>query len=421
MSQERALAEARRLADAIRARGVTVSIELQTGANGAWMVDRTKVAILSHHTASRRSQGLTPCLGIVKRGRSDVPGPLANGYGGWDLVYRIITMGIANHSGAGGPLTIAGVTIPQDNGRWYMWGTEFEGGLDAADFTPAYREFMARANAGILDYLGLPVARAAEHKTWAPKRKIDRLGYTAASGQQEIVTLGGKPGAIAPAAPSAAWSYRGSPGDAHAPGSRTLTIGACGTDVAWVQALVGSLQDGKYGPLTVDAVKTWQGRKGLLQDGVFGPISWGVALGTTTPTPAPTARNSAAARPYAPGAVARIQGILNAAGYDAGAEDDDYGPRTKAAVDAYQRSQIFGGLVADGDWGPATEAHYAWTARLQARLNEYRTDLPRLVVDGDFRALTRRRVEELQRRNGLFVDGEPGPRTCAFLGVPTHP
>lgn len=186
MSYAVAMLEARKLKAHLEAQGIRVSIELQPGVAGSGWYDDRKIGVLSHHVASRRTMGLTPFLALVKKGRTDVPGPLCNGYMGFDRVYRIITMGWANHPGRGGPLVLAGHRIPRDNGRPYLWGTEYEGGLDLADFTTEYRVAMARANAAILHYLDLPVDAHAEHLTWAPGRKIDRKGYTAESGRAEI-------------------------------------------------------------------------------------------------------------------------------------------------------------------------------------------------------------------------------------------
>lgn len=198
MSKSAALARAKQLREALLDHGVRkVSIELQQGRpgtpNGRWY-DTRFVAEMSHHTATYPSQGDTPALGLVKRGRSDVPGPLCNGYMGYDLVYRIICMGWANHPGAGGSLTVAGYRIPYNTGRPYFWGTEFEGGY--VDWPDAMHEAMARSNAGILDWLGRPLGAHVEHKTWAPTRKIDRRGYTATSGRNRIKPFmggGGKP------------------------------------------------------------------------------------------------------------------------------------------------------------------------------------------------------------------------------------
>lgn len=191
-------------------RGVRVSIELQVGARAQYgWYNPMHFAELSHHTATRRTMGSTPALRVVKQGRVDVPGPLANGYMGFDLVYRIITMGVANHSGKGGPMVFGSRVIPKDLGAYYLWGTEYEGGLDINDFTPSYRRMMGLANAGICEYLAArnsfftndPYALHAEHSSWAPLRKIDRLGYNRSKGIDEIkVGLGTAPAVVEPLA-----------------------------------------------------------------------------------------------------------------------------------------------------------------------------------------------------------------------------
>ena len=152
-----------------------------------------------------------------------------------------------------------------------------------------------------------------------------------------------------------------------------------------------------------------------------------------TPAPAPV-KNSRAHRTYATGEVERIQRILSDLGYYKGALDDDYGNWTHDAVEAYQRAQRFGSLVPDGDWGPATEAHYQWTRTLQETMNRWKGDDIR--VDGDYRRATDARVWDLMRRNergayltaaralgfsSALVDGVPGRVFCHMLSIPTHP
>src|ERR671910_1614905 len=109
MSAEAAQEAARRLRVALLDHGVSkVSVELMPGrpvSSGSRWLNTKFIGEMSHHTAGPAS-GLTPSLALCKRGRTDVPGPLCNGYGGRDLVYRIITMGLANHPGKGGPLTL---------------------------------------------------------------------------------------------------------------------------------------------------------------------------------------------------------------------------------------------------------------------------------------------------------------------------
>lgn len=171
-----ARAEAKRLAEFLRSLGITVSVELQQG-RGEWHV--TKYLVMNHHTATYKPApggNLTPALGICKAGRPDVPGPLCNGYGGYDFVFRIITMGLANHPGAGGPITIDGVRVPQDSARPPTFGIEWEGGYHT--WTATERKWMAQVNAALTRFYGRPNTSQLEHKTWAPTRKVDRKDFT---------------------------------------------------------------------------------------------------------------------------------------------------------------------------------------------------------------------------------------------------
>ncbi len=187
MSQEYALAEARRLQAIMTRRGVRCTVELMAGR--PWSGDpwySPKHALMNHHTAGSPN-GLTPSYALCRNGRSDLPGPLCNGYGGRDHVYRIITLGLGNHPGPGGPLTLAGFTIPKDSARISCWGTEWEHN-GTSPWPADMREFMGRANAALLEWRAIPLGRSHEHSTWATPagRKIDRNTYTAARGQAEI-------------------------------------------------------------------------------------------------------------------------------------------------------------------------------------------------------------------------------------------
>lgn len=202
--RERALSKARELKAIMLDYGVPeVSIELEPGRPnnfGSWDA-LFVVADMSHHTVSRySSRSLTPVLSLCKWGRSDLPGPLCNGYGGWDLCYRILTFGYGNHPGTGGPKTVPALTagtftIPRDSARRYAWGTEWEGGLNAADWDRelrnprtghkmTFREFMGRSNAALEEYHKIHPLAHLEHSSWT-SRKIDRLGYTASKGIAE--------------------------------------------------------------------------------------------------------------------------------------------------------------------------------------------------------------------------------------------
>jgi hypothetical protein len=203
---ERAMEKAKALKQTMLEYGVPeVSIELVAGRPSDYGIWDSLFIVtnFAHHTVSRySSNSLTPVLSLCKTGRSDLPGPLCNGYGGWDLCYRIITFGYANHSGYGGPFTVPALTagtfvIPMDSARRYAWGTEWEGGLSEADWDRTltnprngkqmtFREFMGRSHAAIQKYHEVHPNAHVEHNTWAPDRKIDRLGYTRESGLAEI-------------------------------------------------------------------------------------------------------------------------------------------------------------------------------------------------------------------------------------------
>lgn len=178
-----------------------VSIELMAGRPNSYGVyDATYIVTsMNHHTVSRFGSNLTPVLSLCKYGRSDLSGPLCNGYGGYDLTYRILTFGYANHPGAGGPLKVPAYSggtfiIPRDSARRYAWGTEWEGGLNEGDWdrtlrnprngkTMTMREFMGRSNAALRKYH--KIIHVCEHSTWT-SRKIDRLGYTPAKAEAEV-------------------------------------------------------------------------------------------------------------------------------------------------------------------------------------------------------------------------------------------
>ena len=93
---------------------------------------------------------------------------------------------------------------------------------------------------------------------------------------------------------------------------------------------------------------------------------------------------------------------------------------------ALRRTSPNAPLRKDGDWGPATEAHYQWVLTLQRALNEWKG--ADIRVDGDYGPATDARVWDVMRRNhgGSYpswakLDGVPGPVFCKMLGIPTHP
>jgi peptidoglycan hydrolase-like protein with peptidoglycan-binding domain len=95
-----------------------------------------------------------------------------------------------------------------------------------------------------------------------------------------VVAFRPKAGAMPTASSTTATSayVPASTGPSLMPGSRTLRRGDTGTDVFYLQGRLGVAVDGKFGPATEAAVRTYQGQHGLSPDGVVGPRTWGSLL-----------------------------------------------------------------------------------------------------------------------------------------------
>jgi peptidoglycan hydrolase-like protein with peptidoglycan-binding domain len=122
---------------------------------------------------------------------------------------------------------------------------------------------------------------------------------------------------------------------------------------------------GVFGPKTLAAVLAFQRRAGIVVDGVVGPQTEAAlerALGggggpAAAPTrPAPTSGGGTVPPAWleqgARGAnVVALQQALTRLGHSPGGADGSFGPRTRAALEAFQRSR---GLKPDGRYGPVT-------------------------------------------------------------------
>jgi peptidoglycan hydrolase-like protein with peptidoglycan-binding domain len=135
----------------------------------------------------------------------------------------------------------------------------------------------------------------------------------------------------------------------------TIRIGSTGADVRRLQRLLVMMKllepsgiDGSFGPQTDSAVRSFQEGEGLTVDGIVGPMTWQVL---------PADPNTLELAVGATGSVvsALQEGLLKYGGSgsptDPGPIDGDFGPKTKAAVQAYQSQR---GLTADGIVGDQT-------------------------------------------------------------------
>jgi peptidoglycan hydrolase-like protein with peptidoglycan-binding domain len=145
------------------------------------------------------------------------------------------------------------------------------------------------------------------------------------------------------------------------PGQPTISPGATGNAVLQLQRALrrtpnlGIAVDGVFGPATDTAVKEFQLGAGLVADGIVGPLTW-AALPNGAPMPILSEGAS--------GAVVRsLQQVLSngASGQwntSPGAIDGEFGPKTKASVQAFQ---TWGGVTSDGIVGDQT-----WAVSLHA-------------------------------------------------------
>lgn len=221
-----------------------------------------------------------------------------------------------------------------------------------------------------------------------------------------------------------------------------LSQGSTGPEVVHLQTLLmqhgfnpGPI-DGIFGPMTEAAVLAFQGSKGLVQDGIVGIKTW-TALGVNciTPPPPPPPQPCPTLQMGSTGpAVARLQGLLLANGFNPGPIDGIFGPKTHAAVLAFQGSR---GLVQDGIVGIKT-----WTALgvncmtppppqpcPTLRMGSTGSSVVRLQelllangfnpgpIDGIFGPKTHAAVLAFQGSKGLVQDGIVGVKTWTALGV----
>ncbi len=226
--------------------------------------------VVDHHT------GGIGDIGIVRRGRPDLPGPLAHIYLGRSKVY-VIASGKANHAGAGGWRGLSG------NSR--VLGIEGES-RGTGEWTAFQRHAWPRVNAALCDglrrYHGVahPELNVMDHREWAPRRKVDPVGY----GRGELRALGARLLAAgsaktspAPVAPTATqeddmnWCAKGDRATGWVRSWQILlnTVRRERGDMAVATpALLPNLpEDDDYGPLTVAYTRNTLAFFGLPTDG----------------------------------------------------------------------------------------------------------------------------------------------------------
>jgi peptidoglycan hydrolase-like protein with peptidoglycan-binding domain len=228
--------------------------------------------VICHHTGGAGPErGNMPSLRTLKEGRraspglAALPGPLAQLGLGRDGTFYIIAAGRAIHAGGG---KFKGIIT----GNSSFIGIEAENTGKPSDTPwPAVQlEAYHRGVAAILKHLGKDETFCCGHKEYAlpAGRKndpsLDMNAFRVAV--SAILNGAAPPVTLIPAAEPAR------PGGQ--PGRPTLRRGDSGAHVKEVQGKVGINADGKFGPRTEAAVRTFQRKHGLVSDGIVGPKTW---------------------------------------------------------------------------------------------------------------------------------------------------
>ena len=196
------------------------------------------------------------------------------------------------------------------------------------------------------------------------------------------------------------------------PEERVERVKALQRQLTWLGFHPG-IVDGRYGPLTTDAVREFQRIRKLPPDGVADAATL-TALRAGTPD-----------RPFS-GRVQRVKELqreLTLRGLEPGAIDGRYGPRTTDAVKRFQHTKR---LPEDGVADQATlDALHGRTitqpfSRREDRVKELQHQLTALGlqpgrIDGRYGPITTDAVRRFQRAHDLPVDGVADPVTLSAL------
>jgi peptidoglycan hydrolase-like protein with peptidoglycan-binding domain len=225
-----------------------------------------------------------------------------------------------------------------------------------------------------------------------------------------------------------------------------LQSGSEGRQVSMLQHALGIAVDGKFGPQTVAAVRSFQARHHLTVNGIVGPdtsaaINAASTGGVETVARTPVAKGENAKPTPTP--IARLQAAL-------GVEvDGSYGPETEKAVRRLQASHHLhvDGVVGTATWralgisehvtlnpppasgsgvhsgtkhaGSHSSTHASRPVSGSEAVRRLQEAL-HLQADGNFGPETEAAVKRMQAHRGLSPDGVVGPETWSALGIDSH-
>jgi len=156
-----------------------------------------------------------------------------------------------------------------------------------------------------------------------------------------------------PPAPSA--SPSASPSSKAAATQPSATVKAMQTELQEAGYYTGQI-DGIFGTMTIAAIKSAQRAAGLTVDGVYGSETHKAVVAVIT------GDDSSSQSTYSSKFIVEVQGDLKQLGYYKGAVDGLYGPKTVAAIKAFQKAR---GIAVTGDIDQGTYSY------IIAALGEY--------------------------------------------------
>ena len=232
------------------------------------------VGVICHHTAGPRN-GNMPSLNTILKGRPDLSGPLAQLGLGRDGTYYVIAAGRCNHAGKG---IWQGVTT--GNSSFIGIEAENTGLSDDTPWPDVQMDAYRRGVAAILKHIGRTADFCAGHKEYAlPAGRKNDPDFDMATFRAGVAAI---LGGTAPARPPIP-AVEPPPQPGAAPGRPTLRRPATGELVKLMQAKIGVIPDGNFGPKTEAALRAFQLAHGLVPDGIVGPKMWAVLDGVPTP------------------------------------------------------------------------------------------------------------------------------------------
>jgi hypothetical protein len=221
--------------------------------------------VICHHTAGPRA-GNMPSLGTLIKGRSNLPGPLAQLGLGRDGTYYVISAGRCNHAGAG---VWQGFT--SGNGNFIGIEAENTGGADDSPWPAIQMDAYRRGVAAILKHVNQSEQFCAGHKEYAtpPGRKPDPSFEMDPFRADVAAILNGTAPALVPipnvepVAPNANTKPR-----------PTLRRGSSGPMVAVLRAKLRLDAGEIFDARTEAAARAFQRSVVLVPDGIVGPKTW---------------------------------------------------------------------------------------------------------------------------------------------------